>query len=137
MQQQYCHKMHRMFLFYTSSEPYQQQNRMLYLCKMRMNLTLKSLKISSLKRLLFTLKRVFMSWKAESVCVKMLSFWEVSRRISSGSTEWINFWTQKSIKLWKEHRFSTKTTAKSCFNHDFASLFRTTLTAWRIESSTS
>ena len=133
MQQQHYHKTCRIFLPYTSPKPYQQQNRMLYLCKMRMNLALRSLKVSSPKRLLFTSERALMSWKAESIHVKILSLWKVSKRISPGFTEQINFWTQKSIKLWKRHRFSIKTTIKNCFNHDFASLFRMTLITQRIE----
>ena len=122
-----------MFLLYASLEPYWWWNGMLYLCKMRMNLVLRSLKISNLKRLLFTLKKAFMSWKAESVCVKMLFLWEISRRISSESAEWINFWTQKSIKSWKKCRFSAEMMTKSCFDYDFVLLFEMTLTAWRIE----
>ena len=133
VQQQCCHRTCRMFLSYTSSEHYQQWNEMLYLCKMRMNLASRSLRVSSLKRSLFTSERAPMSWKAEFIHVKMLSLWEVSRRISSGFTEQINFWTQKSIKSWKGHRFSAETTAKNCLDYDFVSLFGTTLITWRIE----
>ena len=38
-----------------------------------MNLTLRSLKVSNSKKSLFTLEKAFMSWKTESVYVKMLS----------------------------------------------------------------
>ena len=133
VQQQCCCRMCGMFLLYTPLRPYQWWNGMLYLCKLRMNLALRSLRVSSLKRPLFTQERALMSWKAESTCVKMLSLWKVSRRISPGSTGWINFWTWKSIKSWKGCRFSAEMMAKSCLGHGFASLFGTTLIAWRIE----
>ena len=135
VQQQHHCRICRISLLYASSEFYQWQKGMLYLCKMRMNLALKSLRVSSSKKLLFTLERASMSWKAEFICIKMLSFWKVSRRISSGSAEQINFWIWKSIKLWKRCRFSAKTTAKSCLDHDFVSLFKMILTAQRIELS--
>ena len=106
---------------------------MLYLCKMRMNLALRSLKVSSLKRPLFTLEKTFISWKAKSVCMKILSLWEIFRKISSGSTEWINFWTWKSIKSWKGCRFSAEMMIKNCFNHDFVLLFEMILIIWRIK----
>ena len=51
---------------------------------MRMNLTLKSLKDLNLKRSLFTLERVFMSWKAEFVYVKMLFFKRVLKEFYQG-----------------------------------------------------